>query len=318
MRQLIKHRILRLVSMLGYEVMKRPEYERQMAALRTFSSSTAADTKPPSQLAVNGTTVGGPPEPSGDADFDGFLPLLVNACAPPPGRIYALFAAARHIVKAGIPGAFVDCGSNPGASLAIIAAALAHLGETDRELISLDAKVDHRRWANAVLTPWGADLDPMAGTTVLNAYKPPVEQHLPLDLAQTGYPPERIRLLRYPRDPVHVSQPVAFLGVTNETYDANRAVLATLIPRLSSGGLVAVEDVLRADWSGDIVSRLLDEQRRSIFFLPVSSAYRIGASSDVRLETGLANGLSAGTATARAESDPIGASLASVRSSHSL
>src|SRR5262249_8593299 len=144
----------------------------------------------------------------------------------------------RHLTRARIPGDVVDCGEGLPEVLAVIGACLVALGETSRRLVLFDITSDFRHRPETSVPLWGAGCGPIAGP---RARAPRPEQVLPDVLVASGYPAERIFVVRYPVDVIDLARPVAFLGLTAETYDANRAAVRTLAPRVAIGGVIAVE-----------------------------------------------------------------------------
>jgi hypothetical protein len=84
------------------------------------------------------------------------------------------------------------------------------------------------------------------------------------------------------------TRPISLLGLTAETYDANRAAVRMLAPRVSSGGVIAVEGnehTPRATIPGcvqhhvDAVAEFLKLQGADMQFWHVTPQYRIGLKS---------------------------------------
>jgi hypothetical protein len=63
---------------------------------------------------------------------------------------------------------------------------------------------------------------------------------LPEDLLASGYPADKMAVARYPTDAIGLTRPLCFLGLTSETYEANRAAIRALMPRVVAGGIIAV------------------------------------------------------------------------------
>ena len=82
---------------------------------------------------------------------------------------------------------------------------------------------------------------------------------LPEPLLASGYPIDQIVVARYPVDAIDLTLPISFLGLSSETYEANRAAVRTLAPRVSVGGVIAVdgnENTPRAAVPGCVRHRL--------------------------------------------------------------
>src|SRR5262249_19958807 len=197
----------------------------------------------------------------------------------------AIACAMRHLTRARCPGDIVDCGEGVPEVLAVVGACLVALGETSRRLVLFDITSDFRHRPDTSVPLWGTDYDLVAGR---RPRPQPQKRVLPDVLVASGYPAERIFVARYPVDVIDLARPVAFLGLTAETYDANRAAIRTLAPRVANGGVIAVEgnaDTPRAAVPGcvqhnlDAVAEFLKAHRTELPFWQVTGEYRLGVKS---------------------------------------
>src|SRR4051812_27190331 len=72
--------------------------------------------------------------PEAGPEFWDFLARTTPYTATSTERMYALYAAVRHVVTAGIPGDFVECGVWRGGSSMLAALTSSHHRDTGRDL----------------------------------------------------------------------------------------------------------------------------------------------------------------------------------------
>jgi O-methyltransferase len=190
-------------------------------------------------------------------DFPPEVIATVSAVAPytmtTPERIEAVIRAVEYIVKANIPGAFVECGVWKGGSMMAVAETLLRLGQSDRELYLFDT-------FQGMATPSERDRDhrgePAAGalareprTSTLWAVAPIEEVRL--NMERTGYPMQRVTFvpgLVEETIPREAPQRIALLRLDTDWYKSTRHEMEHLFPHLSSGGVLIVDDY--GHWSG--------------------------------------------------------------------
>ena len=203
----------------------------------------------------------------------------------PLNQALAIYCAVRHLVRARVPGDIVDCGEGVPEVLALVAASLVAVGETSRRLVLFDITSDFRHRPEADVPLWGTDYDL---TSVQRPPPRPKERVLPDALAASGYPADQIFVVRYPVDTIDLTRPIAFLGLSAETYEANRAAVRTLAPRVSIGGVIAVEGnehTPRAAIPGcvqhhlDAVAEFLKARGSDLPFWQVTDEYRLTVKS---------------------------------------
>jgi O-methyltransferase len=169
----------------------------------------------------------------------------------PPERVVALCEAVRYVVRAGVSGAFAECGVWRGGSCLAILRTLCSLGVTDRDLYLYDtfesmpppgpedvdlygvpAATYHERLAQ------GADYDHEAFDYL------PFAQVQAL-LHDTGYPPERLHFVKGLVEdtlPDQAPRQVCLLRLDTDYYQSTRHELFHLFPRMQSGGVLLIDD----------------------------------------------------------------------------
>ncbi len=252
----LKRAILRFLEQRGYVLLRKAEYHRMLAASPAppgassvppaaapalpvaspaMATTRAATVSPPASVVPPVSPSPLPPSPvrefATDSDpgpeFERACRRLQGKRTLPMNQALAIYCAVRHLTRARIPGDIVDCGEGVPEALAVIGACLVALGETSRRLVLFDITSDFRHRPETSVPLWGSDYDLMAGRRPRPQRQ---EQVLPDVLIASGYPAERIFVARYPVDVIDLARPVAFLGLTAETYEANRAANRGISP----------------------------------------------------------------------------------------
>src|SRR5262245_485718 len=304
MMTVLKRAILRSLEQRGYVLLRKAEYHRLLAAsapppaaspppaatLPVPATTPATTAPPPATVAPPVVPTQLPPSPVREfatdseprPEFDRAWERLQGKLTLPINQALAIYCAVRHLTRARILGDIVDCGEGAPEVLAVIGACLVALGETSRRLVLFDITSDFRHRPDTSVPLWGTDYDLMADRRLRPQ---PQKRVLPDALVASGYPAERILVARYPVDVIDLARPVAFLGLPAETYDANRAAIRTLAPRVAVGGVIAVvgnADTPRSVVPGcvqhhlDAVAEFLKAHRTELPFWQVTGEYRLG------------------------------------------
>jgi O-methyltransferase len=161
-------------------------------------------------------------------------------------RMSALRQAVLYVVKASVPGAFVECGVWRGGSMLIIAHTLVELGVTDRDLYLYDT-------FETMPPPGPLDID-LWGTPAADFYEAalasPVYSYLPQDqiyalMTATGYPAERLHFVRGLVEetiPGVAPERIALCRLDTDWYESTLHEMEHLYPRISPGGVLLVDD----------------------------------------------------------------------------
>jgi hypothetical protein len=195
----------------------------------------------------------------GISDLDGSVLAILDAVrsytVSPPERVAALCSSVDYVVRNEVPGAFVECGLWRGGSLYAVALRLRQLGVSDREIVGFDTfsgmtdptehDVDYKG-AVAAHSPVVAALSRAATRVFGSASQPGTSREEVLALlASSGYDPARIQLVEGPVEltlPEHAPAAAALLRLDTDWYESTRHVLEHLYPRLSSGGVLFIDD----------------------------------------------------------------------------
>jgi O-methyltransferase len=201
-----------------------------------------------------------------DADrpvVDLALPFTMTGVA----RLHALVIAVRFLIRAGVPGGFAECGVWRGGSMLAIAATLEQLGASDRHLYLFDtfggmtmpSPCDRSTVEGSATALWRA-ADARGTVMWSELYSGPhtTEDAVRALVLSTGYPPERVHLVRGPVEetlPRHNPGPLALLRLDTDWYDSTRHEMHNLYPSLTPGGVLIIDDY--GHWDG--VRRAVDE-----------------------------------------------------------
>ena len=173
-------------------------------------------------------------------------------------RLWAVMQAVRYVQARGIAGDFVECGVWRGGSSMAAAMAFAIAGDTGRTLHLFDTfagmnrPTDDDRLVGSGATAMDKWLETRTGDDT-SAWCEASLGDVRDNLARTGYPAERIRLIEGKvedtlRVASHVPARVAILRLDTDWYESTRAELEVLFERVSPGGVVIFDDY--GHWAG--------------------------------------------------------------------
>lgn len=170
-------------------------------------------------------------------------------------RMYAVYKAAQHVSKAGIPGAFVECGTWRGGSSMVGALALVSLNDTNRELWLYDTfsgmaeptTRDRRRSDGAAALPRWKEYQRASH----NEWDFATLEDVRMNLVGTGYPEANMRFIQGRVEdtiPGAAPEKISILRLDTDWYESTLHNLIHLYPRLASGGVLIVDDY--GHWQG--------------------------------------------------------------------
>ena len=177
-----------------------------------------------------------------------------------PERIVAAIDAVEYVTRRGVPGAIAECGVWRGGSVLAMVLALQRLGVDDRDIYLFDT-------FEGMAAPTDADTSPYDEPAVASWARARASGKRLWDwwfdpkdvgvdsvrrlLQATGYPPEHLHfVVGKVEDTVPDEAPTEFaiLRLDTDWYESTRHELIHLYPRLSSGGVLIVDDY--GHWDG--------------------------------------------------------------------
>jgi O-methyltransferase len=197
-------------------------------------------------------------EPAFPPDFDAATQNVCRFVRPftmtSPERILALRESVKYVVQHGIQGDIVECGVWKGGSMMAVARTLLELGTTDRNLLLFDT-------FDGMSAPTAQDISLEGETAADLLLKSSKESSLvwacgaleevKRNLLSTGYPAERISFIKGKVEetiPEYAPSRIALLRLDTDWYESTHHELVYLYPRLSSGGVLIIDDY--GHWAG--------------------------------------------------------------------
>jgi hypothetical protein len=170
-------------------------------------------------------------------------------------RMYALWQAAGHVARSGVPGDYVECGVWRGGSSMLAALTFAEAAEPDRRLWLYDTfegmtEPTERDRAFDSATPISDDWSSYrteTGSSLAYASLGEVKANM----QQAGIPPDRLEYVAGRVEetiPARAPEQIALLRLDTDWYESTRHELEQLYPRLSPGGVLIVDDY--GHWAG--------------------------------------------------------------------
>jgi hypothetical protein len=202
-------------------------------------------------------------------------------------RVVSLIRAVQYLEYYRIPGAFVECGVWRGGSMMAAARTLLAAGSTDRDLFLFDTYCGMPEADDSDVDLWGR-----CGTALLaQLRKLPLQEQAennivarcPIEavranLFSTGYPRDKLHFVEGRVEstiPRYAPERIGMLRLDTDWYESTRHELVHLFPRLSSHGVLLIDDY--GHWRGArlAVDEFFAQNREPIFFNRVDYTGRI-------------------------------------------
>lgn len=192
-------------------------------------------------------------------DFDelsrSIIPLVRPYTMTSAEKLQALITAVQYLAKAGIPGAFVECGVWRGGSMHAVARTLDRCGVHDRDLYLFDT-------FQGMTEPTERDRkvtrqDVSAAELMVDSPKDSwlwavaSKEDVLQGLSTLPYPQDRFHLVEGPVEetvPGAAPETIALLRLDTDWYESTRHELEHLYPRLQPGGVLIIDDY--GSWQG--------------------------------------------------------------------
>jgi O-methyltransferase len=171
-----------------------------------------------------------------------------------PERIAAVCSAAEYVVRASIPGDFVECGVWRGGSTMAAALSFLHLGRKDIQLFLFDTFA-------GMTEPTSDDRDVRTGEPAMTEFSRMKKRNegwceaskgdVSSNLASSRYPAENIHLIEGRVEntiPEAAPAAISLLRLDTDWYESTRHEMEHLFPRLAPGGVLIIDDY--GHWAG--------------------------------------------------------------------
>jgi len=178
-----------------------------------------------------------------------------------PERFSATCDAVRYVARASVPGAVVECGVWAGGGMMAAARILMAQGDVSRDLYLFDTFEGMSEPSELDLDASGRDAEnhldgvqPAADNAYCYVALEQVERNMQL----VGYPSARVHFIKGPvEETVPASAPpaIAVLRLDTDWYESTKHELDHLVPRMSPGGVLLIDDY--GHWQG--ARRAVDE-----------------------------------------------------------
>ncbi|WP_329139452.1 TylF/MycF family methyltransferase [Streptomyces sp. NBC_01476] len=217
-----------------------------------------------------------PSAPKLPADYDDEARATIQAVRPwtmtSPERLNAFILAVRYVNKHRIPGSIVECGVWRGGSMQAAARTLLEVGDTERDLYLFDTfegmppptDRDLRRDGESaadLLARQGKDR-PIWAVATLDDVKEGFEQ--------VPYPQERIHYCQGMVEdtiPEQAPEQISILRLDTDWYESTKHELEHLYSRLSSGGVLLIDDYGWWQGSREAVDEFLEKTGARLLLL---------------------------------------------------
>jgi O-methyltransferase len=174
-------------------------------------------------------------------------------------ELSVLISAARYVARHNIPGDIVECGVWRGGTMQAIARALVECGDTSRNLYLFDTFEG---------MPAAQDKDSTVAAIAT------------LDDVQTGfatvpYPAEKVHLVKGKVEdtvPAKVPETISILRLDADWYESTAYELQHMWERLSSGGVLVLDDYGRSKAARQATDEFLERTGARLLFVRTNSA----------------------------------------------
>jgi hypothetical protein len=199
-----------------------------------------------------------------------------------PERVFALCSAVRYIAGHRIPGAFVECGVWRGGSMMAMARTLLEVGDDQRDLYLFDT-------FEGMPAPTEHDVD-LEGVSALDRWESqrrnrltPREARASLgdvkaNMGSVGYDMSRVHFVKGMVEdtiPAEAPDQIALLRLDTDYYESTRHEMFELYPRLSSQGVLIIDDYGHFRGSQKAVREYFDQSGQPVLLHRVDYSARV-------------------------------------------
>jgi hypothetical protein len=232
---------------------------------------------------AKGAAAAAKPKPKGlPPDYDDEAKEIIRAVTPwtmtGPDKMFALIQTVRYITRHRIPGDIVECGVWRGGSMQAAARTLLAHGDSSRDLHLFDTyegmpppterdtrKRDDRTAAELLAAESPDDSKVWAVATLDDVQD---------GMGQVGYPAERVHFVKGKVEdtiPEHAPEQISILRLDTDWYESTRHELEHLYPRLSSGGVLLLDDYGYWEGARQAVDEFLEATGERLLLMRMAS-----------------------------------------------
>jgi len=220
-------------------------------------------------------------------DMDpGFFPLLESCrrySMVSVERMYALFKAVHYIEGANVEGDIVECGVWRGGSMMMVASTLLSLNRPDRDLYLFDTfeglprpdeQADVDIWGNRAIDGWL----PNSINEESSHWAEADEEEVRRNLYSTGFPHEHLHFIKGMVErtiPDQAPEKIALLRLDTDWYQSTKHELDHLFDRVSSGGVLIIDDYGHFKGARKAVDEFLERRGISILLNRIDYSGRL-------------------------------------------
>lgn len=186
-------------------------------------------------------------------------------------RLFGLIEAVRYILRKNIEGSIVECGVYKGGSMMAVALALLQESCIERDLFLYDT-------FTGMSQPTAVDVDFRGRRPNHKKWPSAPENQVRAALKSTRYPPEKLHFIKGKVEntlPDHAPAKIALLRLDTDWYESTKHELVHLYPRLTTGGVLIVDDYGHYMGSKKAVDEYLDESDASVLLHRMDFSGRI-------------------------------------------
>jgi O-methyltransferase len=227
-----------------------------------------------------------PLPPDFDAEYAATISRVRAFTMTSPERLFALCQAVRYVVDNKIPGDIVECGVWKGGSMMAVAKTLKSLNEDSRHLYLFDTFEGMTAPSEHDVDFMGVDASKqlVSSTKQEMAAKDSIWCYAPLEEVKSavysvGYDLNKIHFIKGKvEDTIPNESPatIALLRLDTDWYESTHHELINLFPRISSGGVIIIDDY--GHWQGarKAVDEYIKDNKIQILLNRIDSTGRIG------------------------------------------
>ncbi|MBI2098608.1 MAG: class I SAM-dependent methyltransferase [Candidatus Wildermuthbacteria bacterium] len=212
---------------------------------------------------------------------------IYNACKAytmtSPERMYALYKAVIYVIRAGIPGDFVECGAWRGGSAMLIALTLLSMNSTERKIYVYDTFA-------GMTKPGVKDVRVFGSSPAKNVWRKMQKEHhnewafaslqeVKKNLAATAYPAQQLVFVQGKVEetiPKVVPSSIALLRLDTDWYESTIHELRHLFPLLAQHGVLLIDDYGCFQGAKEAVDTYIQDNNIPLLLQRVDYTGRIG------------------------------------------